>query len=527
MEMNSKSMKNIKRIGWVAFALMSMPFMSYSQKASPQTGQVSFVTSSRAYVKFDNTETILPGDTLSFWQNETLVPAMVVEQKSSISIVGKPLAGVKLSKGDPIHFHGRSKKTTVAEAIEKKTPVRTKDNVKGLVSVATYLSGSSAEDFNARNMARVRFSVKEINDSRFSVSTYMIYRQNLEASEDTIYRSPGLFNVYNLFLNYEKEGDYNIGIGRKINRRVASLGMVDGLHAEKQLGFLHFGGIAGFRPDQQNNTFNTNLQQLGGYVGASLEKGNKSVETTVGLLEQKNGGGLDRRYVYGQGLLNLGNGFNIFSSAEMDLYSLQSDLTEGGARLTNLHIASNFRVNRSVRMSLSYDTRRQIIYYETFQTYLERLIADDEARQGIRARINWKPIKGITMGLAYGKRYQNSLQNASDNYNLFISIRNMPVIGGVLSGNMNVNQSAYLNSASHTIRHSRYFFKNKVSVSNYLRTVVYTYNPERETTIVQEFLGTNMNYLFGDNWSVGGLAEFSLRKAEYKTRVNLRITKRF
>ena len=223
----------------------------------------------------------------------------------------------------------------------------------------------------------------------------------------------------------------------------------------------------------------------------------------------------------------VGNNFNLFSSVEMDLYSLNSDLTQGGSRLTNLHISSHFRVHKSVRLSVSYDTRRQIIFYETYRTYLERLIADDEARQGIRARINWKPMKGVKVGFSYGKRYQNSLQNASDNYNVYASIRNLPLIRGVLSGNINVNQSAYLNSASTTIRHNRYFFKNKVNVSNYLRTVVYTYNPERETTIVQQFLGTNMNYMFGDNWSAGALAEFSLRKAEYKGRINLRITKRF
>ncbi len=522
----NRGMKNIGAAS-AAIVLVCLPWVGRGQKAQPQTGRVSYVTSSSIYVKFDNTEAILVGDTLSLWQAEDLVPALVVQQKSSISIVGKPIGDLKLVKGNEIYFSGRELKKRDASKTVKKPIARKKDNVKGLVSVASYLTGSSATDFNARNMARIRFSANNIHDSRFSVSTYMIYRQNLEASEDSIYQSPGLFNVYNLFLKYEKVGDYSIGLGRKINRRVASLGMVDGLHAEKQLGMFHVGGIAGFRPDPHDNSFNTDLQQMGGYFGASQAKGKVSFETTVGLLEQRNGQAVDRRYIYGQTSASVGNNFNLFSSAEMDLYSLNTDLTQGGSRLTNLHISSHFRVHKSVRLSVSYDTRRQIIFYETYRTYLERLIADDEARQGIRARINWKPMKGVNVGLSYGKRYQNSLQNASDNYNAYASIRNLPVIGGLLSGNINVNQSAYLNSASTTIRHNRFFFKNKVNVSNYLRTVVYTYNPERETTIVQQFLGTNMNYTFGDKWSAGVLAEFSLRKAEYKGRINLRLTKRF
>ena len=411
---------------------------------------------------------------------------------------------------------------TQTKILEKK-----EDKVRGSISFASYVNASSATDFNARNVARFRLSASEIKDSRFSFDSYLIYRQNLESSETGIYQNPGLFNVYGLSLTYEKEDSYRLSLGRKINRRVASLGLMDGLHAEKRIGAIHVGGIVGFRPDNRSNGFNSNLIQYGAYAGFSQDSGKKRIEGTVGMLEQKNGSAIDRRYLYAQSSVNLGGGFNIFSSAEMDLYNLDTLMRETGSRLTNLHISTHYRLGKKVRLSVSYDTRKNIIFYETFQTQLERLIADDQARQGIRGRVNVRLSKRLSGGFAYGKRYQNSLANASNNYNAFTTLRDAPVIGGVLSANLNVNQSSYLNSISSTFRHNRYYFQNKVNASTFLRTVVYSYNPERDVSIIHQFLGTSVSYRFGKNYTLGGLLEFSLRKAEYKSRVNLQLTKRF
>ncbi|MFY0598867.1 MAG: hypothetical protein JXR03_04290 [Cyclobacteriaceae bacterium] len=506
--------------------LVSPHFTSAQIEAKAQLGTVSYVTSSRIYIKFDDTRFIIPGDTLYRIENDLLKPALVVEQKSSLSCVGRLIGTQKLKKGDQLQFNGRTLEEE-SPKVKKKPLVKKEDKIKGSVSVASYINASTATDFNARNMARVRLSANEINDSRFSFDTYLIYRQNIENSETGVYKSPGLFNVYGLSLQYKKDSSYSISVGRKVNRRVASLGMMDGLHAEKQLGMVHFGGIAGFRPDFKTNGFNTNLSQYGAYVGISHRGEKRRFEATVGALEQKNGGAIDRKYMYVQGSASLGYGFNIFSSAEMDLYSLNIELKKAGTRLMNLHISTNYRIGKRVRLSMSYDTRRNIIYYETFQTYLERLIADDQARQGIRARVNVKVTKTLTVGAAYGKRYQSSLQNSSNNYSGFATLRNTPLIGGTLTANVNVNQSDYLYTMATTFRHNRYYFKNKVNASTYLRSVIYGYMPERDMVIAQQFLGSSINYRFGQNITFGGLAEFSLRKAEYRNRFNLQLTKRF
>ncbi len=497
------------------------------QKAKPQSGKVSYTTSSRVYIRFEDTSSILAGDTLFINKDSTQVPAIVVEQKSSLSCVGKPIARISLSKGDLVQFQGRIITMEKSNEIVSKPLKKENEKIRGSVSIATYTSASSAEDFSSRNMARVKFRADQIEESNFSFDSYLIYRQNLEASETGLYQGPGLFNIYKFAIRHEKANSHRISLGREVNRRVASLGMVDGINLEKTIGGVHMGGIAGFRPNHQNNKFDSNLFQYGAYLGTSYSGKKSGFETTIGVLEQKNSGAIDRRYVYAQGLANLGHGVNFFSSAELDLYNLNSEGNQSGSRLTNLHVSANLRLQKRVRLSLSYDTRRNIIFYETFQTHLEQLIADDQMRQGIRARVNLKVMKGVNVGFAYGKRYQNNLQNASDNYNAFATIRNAPIIGGTLSGNLNFNQSSYLNSLATTFRHNRYYFRNKINISTYLRSVLYSYNPERDTTIIQQFMGASANYRFGQNMTIRGLVELSLRKAEYKSRINIQLTKRF
>ena len=206
-------------------------------KTEPQLGTISFVTSSRVYVKFTDTQSILVGDTLYLITEDGPKAGLIVDQKSSLSVVGKPLDGVTFSKGDILQFNGRiliKEEDVVAKP--KKVFSRKNDQLDGSISIANYSNISSATDFNTRSVARVRLSADEIKGSNFSFDSYLLYRQNLESSESGVFQSPGLFNVYGLSIKYEKEDNYSISIGRKINRRVASLGMMDGVHAEKQFG---------------------------------------------------------------------------------------------------------------------------------------------------------------------------------------------------------------------------------------------------------------------------------------------------
>jgi hypothetical protein len=497
-------------------------------KVALQQGEVSFVTSTSVYVRFADTQEINENDTLFLYNRGNMLPVLLVAQKSSLSCVSRPIGGQSFSKGDLVWHRALPVNKASEKSVLSLAETPREDPIDGLVSFTSYINASTAAGTNVRNLIRLRLSANEISNTRFSFNTYLIYRQNMPTkTEGSQAASSGLFNVYNASLSYKKDSSYSFSVGRFFNRRVASLGMMDGVYFEKQVGKLYAGAIAGYRPDILTNDFNSNLFQYGGYVGLSHFKGMKSVEISVGALQQQNKRNTDRRFLFFQGAATIGRRLSLFSSAEFDLYTLDSTLQQSNSQLTNIHLATNYMVSEKIRLSVSYDSRKSIVYYESFQPFLEDILADNEARQVLRARVNAKVTKRISAGLAYGKRFQQSLQNASDNINAFVMLRQPPWINGTLSGNLNINMSPFLTTLSANFRHSNSYLSNRLHGTVFLRSVFYSNIPERETIIIQQFFGASGRYMLKSDLSLGGVVEFSIRKAESRSRVNIQLTKRF
>ena len=67
------------------FVLMSVFQLHAQEKTTRLEGSVSYITGHNIYVKFVNTRGIENGDTLFILKNEVLIPALIVQHRSSIS----------------------------------------------------------------------------------------------------------------------------------------------------------------------------------------------------------------------------------------------------------------------------------------------------------------------------------------------------------------------------------------------------------------------------------------------------------
>jgi hypothetical protein len=314
-------------------------------------------------------------------------------------------------------------------------------------------------------------------------------------------------------------------VGRKINNRASSLGAIDGLQAEKYLGKNLVGVIAGFRPDIFDYSLNPNLFQYGIYMGRSVSTKKIYAQSTVGLLEQRNAGAIDRRYVYFQHSSTINSNLSLFGSLEFDIYNtVNADL--GGPRLTNLYLSTRYRFNKAVNVSIAYDSRKRILYYETLKTEIEQLLDDDEARQGLRFQANVRPAKYLTVGASYSKRFQSDQQNKSDNINGFLSWSKIPLIDGRMSLNYNRNNSNYFSSNIVSLRHFRSLIENKLDADFYYRYVNYHYL-QSETDSNYNYYGANFSYRINRKLTFSALGELAARLSGKNYRVNLRIIKRF
>lgn len=495
------------------------------------TGKVTFATSNSVYVRFDNTERIKVGDTLQLNTDKGRSSCLVVTNKSSISCVCRRIANCDVIKDDELSFRvpGNAVKKEVDKTKSTTSPQIDspyQQRMRGSISAATYINNTTSGTTNRRDMYRFSLNASNINNSKFSTENYFIYRHNSSTSESSSYKKKDLFNVYSLAVKYDIDSTFSITMGRKVNSKASSLGMIDGLQMEKSFGNIQVGILSGFRPDITDHSFNSQRLQFGTYLGVKTETRKFYSQSTIGFLEERNGGNIDRRYIYLQHSSTISSNFNIFSSLELDVFNNFGNAIANNLRLTNFHISTRFRVNRKLNFRLSFDTRKRILYYETFRTEIEELLADDRSRQGIRFRVNFRPTRLMNLGLTYGKRFQSDNQNQSDNINGFFSLSKLPSIGGRLTTNINVNRSHYLVSGVISIRHSKDLIKKKLRSDIYVRNVQYAYIV-RETQFNQQYYGASLTYNILPKLTFTALGEMAMKPPQNTYRINARIIKRF
>lgn len=518
-----------------------------------ETGTVTYVSSRNVYVKFHSTEKLNIGDTLYIQQGDTLVPALVVQNKSSTSTVSTPLIDEKIEANDEVVAKflvvkevKKAKNERIVERLPEKVEAENpeaesptdepevkaekidpnyKQNISGRLSAASY---SNISSFQSSHRLQYSFSFrgKNLNNSKWSVENFIVFRHRVGEWEQVRENIGNALKVYSLSVKYDFDPVTSLTIGRKINPKVSSMGAIDGLQFEKGIGQFVFGAILGSRPDFSDYGLNPNLLQMGAYVGFVSNSPEKYQQSTFGFMEQRNRGRTDRRFVYFQHSGDLLKNLNLFSSFEFDLYEKLNGEQNNTLRLTNLYISLRYRMSKKLRLSMSYDNRRNIVYYESYKNFIDQLL-ENVSRQGMRLDVNYRISKTITWGINSSMRFQSDQKNAFHNINTYFSITRIPVVK--MSANIRATflQSNYMKSRIFAVRVSRDIIKGRLSGEAYFSTVEYQYKTY-EYSKSQQIAGMNLNLRLLKNTALHLYYEgsFSNKKQEIY-RYNAKIIQRF
>lgn len=540
-------MKHILQIS--LFLLLSFSLQAQSSVIL-EDGRVSFVSSKNVYVKFDNTKDLNKGDTLYVNQAGRLEATLVVDNKSSSSVVCTKVEGKKLAVDDVVtaKIIKKEKKKEVVEnrdnslnepfppnpnRIIRNDPVVApieedqledvlfKEKIKGRISVNSY---SNISDYRNSHRMRYAFSFRGYNlkNSRLSTDAYVTFRHTVN---DTINFAQAL-KVYALSIKYDFDKTTSITLGRKINTKFSSMGAIDGVQLEKGWGGFSAGLIAGTRPDFQNYGLNLNLLQFGGYVSLSATQPGKYGQTTLGVIEQMNKGNTDRRFVYFQHSSTLAKDLSFFGSFEVDLYENINNEAKNTAQLTNIYLSLRYRLNRKWRLSASYDNRKNIIYYESYKNFIDQLI-EDETRQGFRIGISHRASKLISWGINGSMRFQKSNQNPSRNVSGYVTFSKIPFLKARGTIRANILQTDFLDSQIFGARLSKELIKGKLSADVYYRWVDYKYQIG-DRVLHQDIVGASLNIRVQKQLTLSLFYEgvFDNTNQKYH-RFNAKIIKRF
>ncbi|MBK8627670.1 MAG: hypothetical protein IPN86_19530 [Saprospiraceae bacterium] len=482
------------------FFILSLIYVMGQGNITELQGTISYKSSKNIYVKFPSTEFIKIGDTLSILVNGKANKTLVVKQKSTTSCVTENITdipteigqGVRYQYAPPILVNDEkipeikpeiivpavtidNDQDAVADSITKKR----KQLTSGRLSFST---NASINPDNNNNFQRIRaafsLNIQNIHQSAFSVQSYFTYRHRYGIDQQ---RATGFyddFKVFTLSVQYAPSDKYSVWIGRKMNNHIANMGAIDGVQGEYVIGKYIAGAFAGTRPDFTNFTFNAGLPQFGAYLVRTDKTTKGMAQTSIAVAEQMNQSNTDRRFIYFQHNNSLVKNLNLFFSSEMDLYKKVNGETSNQPQLTSIYASLRYRIRRNLSLSGSYDNRRNIIYYESYQTFIEQLLAQ-ETRQGFRVQANYSPFKKISVNASAFFRYQGDNPTPTKNYVANMNINSILHKSTNTSFSLNLLESYYFKGTIAGGRISDNFIKGKLNIELNYRNINYTfYNSE-------------------------------------------------
>ncbi len=513
------------------------------------TGQVSFISSQNIYVKFKSTAGLATGDTLFITSGGRLKPALIVKDLSSSSCSCIYLPGIILSVSDQLlakNIRTGEKITEEPQKIRQEEGITEqisgdtvitepanglKQKIRGSISLNSY---SDFSDSQSTDLHRFRYTLsfnrQNIANSKFSVDSYISFRHRAGHWDEVRNDVFTALKIYNLSLKYDINKTTRASFGRWINPLVSSIGPVDGLQFEKSFNRFTMGALLGTRPDYRNFGFNSALLQYGAFVSYTTGKDWKASVSSLAFMQQMNHSRTDRRFLYLQHSNSPIRDLNFLGNMEVDLYQLNTDSVgnenpQNKFKLSGLYLSLNYRLLKVLGISVSYDARKNVIYYETYKTFVDRILEND-LRQGFRLSGTYRITGDLTFGLQGGYRYLKADPQPSRNIYSYFTYSSIPFLKISSTLSATLFESGFMNGTIYSLNLARDLFKGKAQAGGGFRYVSYKF-PEGIRDISQKIVELNLSVQPWEKFYFAVNYEGTFEKSGRYDRLYIQLRRRF
>lgn len=479
-------------------------------------GNVSYVGNQNVYVSFVNTDGIKVGDSLYVMQEKSWKAVLVVKDFSSIScvctpvglnsflvtnkvfakrVLEKPLEIVLQKQLEALPVNDQAIKAVGKKEINHDQVAR----VSGRLSASSYSNFTdNTPSFNVDSINKIAAShrlrynlelnAEHISNSKLSFASNLSFTHRLNDSTE---KYDGL-RIYDLGLKYDFSKTLTLQAGRSINPEMANIGAVDGFQFKKIIKDFSYGALVGTRPNDVNYGFDPRLMEYGAFLGHHYEnEEGRYSQTSFAFFNQTNNLVTDRRYIYFQHSNRLLKHVDLFCSFEADLYKLDT-LHHGFTtdsipkqiiafqpksvfELTGIYASIGYRPWKQLSLSLVYDARNNVYYYETFK-YSFNGNFDKKTRQGWKFQATVLPFNNLIWGNSAGYRLNAKDVSASINARSYLTYTNIPFINTSITISATALKTNVMNSSMYDISMSRDIIEGKLSADIQYSMVNCVYN---------------------------------------------------
>jgi hypothetical protein len=445
---------------------------------------------------------------------------MIVAAKSIIRNELKETEQITASKEEPI-----PDTSTVSAGIGN-VKTRDKQNVTGSIAASGYSNFSKTNTSDTYRFQYVlSLNARNIANSNISAESYISFRHEKEKwnlVQDNIFQA---LKIYNLSIKYDNGKNTQLVLGRKINPGISNIGAIDGVQFEYRWNHFSLGAIVGSRPDHTDYSFDFSLPQYGAYFSHNTKNSTGEMQSSVAIIEQMNTSKTDRRFAYFQHSNTLLKNLYFFGTVEVDLYKKTGDKPENSVSLSSTFLS--LRINPVKRLSISaaYDNRKNVIYYETYKSYINQII-DIEARQGISFQVGYHTLDNISFGIRTGYRFPNKNSKESRNLYGFITHSKIPLFKLSTTLAANYLETSYIKGKIINLNLARDFFQGKLYTDGGYQWVNYSFYGN-EITMIQNIINLSASWRFHKNYSFSVNYEKTFENSDRYNRLMVQMRRRF
>jgi hypothetical protein len=423
---------------FVAFA--GVPAATYAQSDGESIAELTYVSAEGVYFNAGSEVGLRLGDTLEIRRGNRMIATVVINNISSQSAAAiileqtEPvLAGDRLfavSIGSPIIDQPIPKPSEPLPRTAPKSAPR--GRMRGELAFSNYLHRdlSGADLSWMRPGLASRFSIENIGDAgltfEFRHRTRLYHRsREVRVGEGTDEWS---HQVYEMALLHDQEGvATEWGIGRIIAPYVRGVGLIDGGYYARSVSEHYKVGVAGgTSPDPENSGLDFGRRKLGVFV--AFEAGRYDADRlglSAALSTEYDHSTVSRDFLYLQGTFSRFGRLNTYHSVEIDWNrSWRYEYTHDRLKLTNYFGSATLTLHRNASVFVSYDTRRNIRYFENRN--IPDSLFDALPNKGVRGGFSLRFSDRVSMRASGGIRMRDDFFDDAKNGSISFRLSRFP-----------------------------------------------------------------------------------------------------
>lgn len=469
--------------------------------------RVTYFTSAQIYFDEGKEEGLSVGDTLVIARGDTSVGSAVITGVSSHSSVSRALIsllpprigdiGTLLKEGTLTALTPTfSDSTTAVSPLSPPSPpdVERKPRENELAGrVAFQYTGQFAEDsrldINQPSLyAHMRLENLEgtgMSLSLYGREYYDISGPYLRYGDSTHSR----FDLSELSLGLDRQTSaLGFSAGRFVSRYVTGVGALDGGELFVRQGRFTVGAIAGAGVQSRVMGIGGNQRSVGGFLAYHQgESFFDSYDVSAAYVRQTVGGNLDRAFLSFQNSLAIGNNFNAYGSADVELKEMTNGVISSRPFVSSLLVFVNYVPTPWLSTNFGYDGTRSVYLFESMKSVPDSLF-HEALRQGFRLNGTVRLGKGYT--LTTEASINSHAGDGGSSHTLGAGIRVTDIFASRVFGSLRYRNvgGAFLSGSQATIELGRNVFQ-RLDIQVQYDTRSYTVERLNQTYATQTFSG--------------------------------------